>query len=179
MIEVGDYVEFGRWFHNSNGKVDDIEWRVLSIVDGVAFLVSRFGLDARRFDCKTNEWENSEIRQWLNGEFKKMAFFDEELMALDGEISLLSYQEVKDLMPNGYFARKCFPTPWAKARGAFVDGKKCVWWTRTISDRFRRIVYAVSLDGGIRMEDCCLEMICVRPCVRVKVEALRGDDDEI
>lgn len=176
MIEVGDYVEFGRWFQHKNGRVLPVEWRALSIFDGVALLVSRFGLEAKRFDGNSNEWENSEIRSWLNGYFK-MAFNAEELTALDGEIFLPSYQEVKDLIPITGCVRKCSPTPWAKARGALVDRGKCLWWTRTVSERFRRFAYVVSADGGFRQEDFRLERACVRPCVRVKIEALRVDDE--
>lgn len=177
MIEVGDYVEFGRWFHHANGKVFDIEWRVLSVFDGVALLVSRFGLEAKRFDgnSNSNEWEDSELYQWLNGYFK-MAFNAEELPALEGEISLLSYQEVKDLLPNIGNIRKCSVTPWAKARGALLDRSKCLWWTRTVSERFRRFAYVVSTDGGFRQEDFRTERICVRPCIRVRVEVLKDDD---
>ena len=60
-----------------------IEWKVLSIIDGKALVVSKFLLDAHRYneeypfkkdDHYANNYKESEIRQWLNSDFLSTAF---------------------------------------------------------------------------------------------------------
>lgn len=63
----------------SNGK-EPIEWRVITIEDGQALLMSEYLLDVAPYnDVYENvTWETSSIRQWLNGEFLNTAFSDSE-----------------------------------------------------------------------------------------------------
>lgn len=175
MINVGDYVEFGRWPQDLNGTVKDVEWRVLAIEEGTALLVSRFGLEAKRFDGSSNEWEDSELRQWLNGEFKSRMFSPEEQEFLKSEIAVPSWQEVKKLIPNIGAVRKCSPTPWAKANGAATYGGRCFWWTKTNPGGYWQDVYAVGSDGGCYQRCCRTETYCVRPLIRVSAEGLKSD----
>lgn len=92
-LEVGDTVEFGHYEQDndtSNGP-EEIEWEVLACEDGKALLISRYILDGRQFDSETASevcWENSDIREWMNGEFVEEAFTDDEYDAiLDTELS--------------------------------------------------------------------------------------------
>ena len=66
---VGNYVKFGRYPQTKEGEVRPVEWQVLAREDNKALVISRYGLDAKRFDVSSNNWDNSEIRKWLNGEF--------------------------------------------------------------------------------------------------------------
>ena len=70
---------FGTYPQGANGEVEPIEWLVLDAQDGKALLISRYGLDAHRFDASTYQgWDKSEIREWLNSTFLNIAFTDKE-----------------------------------------------------------------------------------------------------
>lgn len=69
-------------------KVEPIKWRVLSNKDGKLELLCEFAIDASIFGSKqkvnnetsyANNYENSDIRKWLNGEFLSTAFTNDEL----------------------------------------------------------------------------------------------------
>ena len=72
--KVGDYIKFGSYPTTGSGEIQPIEWQVLSIENNKMFVVSRYGLEARRFDSSSNNWAISEIRKWLNGDFYNKAF---------------------------------------------------------------------------------------------------------
>lgn len=59
-----------RWF-----KVEPIKWRMLTTnYDGKKLLLSERALIAKRYDDGSNNYKNSEIRAWLNGDFLQSAF---------------------------------------------------------------------------------------------------------
>ena len=82
--KIGDYVKFGSYPQSAKGIVRPIEWLVLSKEENKMLLISRYGLEARYFikakcfDSNSNDWKNSEIRKWLNGEFYNKAFDENE-----------------------------------------------------------------------------------------------------
>ena len=51
-----------------------ITWKVLSETDGTYYVLSDVSLDAHRYAASSNNYANSEIRAWLNGEFLGSAF---------------------------------------------------------------------------------------------------------
>ncbi len=55
-------------------KVEPIAWRMLSSEDQTYQLLSENVLIAKRFDDNSSNYKNSEIREWLNGEFFNTAF---------------------------------------------------------------------------------------------------------
>ncbi len=83
----GDIITFGAYEEDNdltNGK-EPIEWLVLEVDKSTnrVLLLSRYGLDARRFDASTYQgWDKSEIRSWLNSTFLNAAFTAEEQKAI-------------------------------------------------------------------------------------------------
>ena len=148
---VGDIVKFGRYPQTAAGDVQDMEWRVLAVEGDKVLAISRYALDARRFDDNSNDWESSEICGWLNGEFYNSSFNDDEkgiIASSDpGKVFLLSKEEAE-----GYFSsdedRRCAPTEYARANGAWEEDG-CCWWLRSPDPYFSDIVSYVSNDGGI------------------------------
>lgn len=77
-------------------KPEPVEWLVLEVKDGKAFLISKYVLDAKQFDDTFDRvdyymailggrayayhatWETSTLRPWLNNEFYNTVFTDEE-----------------------------------------------------------------------------------------------------
>ena len=65
------------WF-----KCEPIKWRVLQNSNGEAFVVSESILNAQRYDDSSNNYADSEIREWLHSNFFIRAFalgYDTEL----------------------------------------------------------------------------------------------------
>ncbi|MBR5439855.1 MAG: InlB B-repeat-containing protein [Clostridia bacterium] len=56
-------------------KVEPIKWRILCEEDGTLFLLCENALDNPKFDnLKLNDYEESNIRTWLNNDFYNIAF---------------------------------------------------------------------------------------------------------
>lgn len=138
-VQVGDKVEFGSYEQDgdtSNGE-EPIKWRVLAVEGSRALVVSDKALDAHAFNSdydKGNEWESSDLKNWLENDFATQAFTDDEEKIIDGAPTLLSRDEA-----NEYFKsdedRICCPTKWAKKNGAGgYNGDGCFWWLRSVPD---------------------------------------------
>ena len=138
-IGVGDFVKFGRYPQTAEGEIRPVEWMVLSkdYIYGRMLLISRYGLDEKRFDGSSKNWDNSEIRQWLNNEFYYNTFSIEEMDLIisshQDNVFLLSEEEADKYFSNND-ARKCKPTSYAKANGAYDTYGYCWWWLRDPSD---------------------------------------------
>lgn len=55
-------------------KVEPIRWRILEEIDGKAFILCDVIIDNHCFDDSSNNYKNSDIRAWLNGQFYNTAF---------------------------------------------------------------------------------------------------------
>lgn len=175
----GDYVFFGAYEqdnNSSNGK-ESIEWLVLAKRGNKTLVISKYALDCQWYNasCTNVTWETCTLQKWLNGTFLNAAFSSEEQNSIisstvtaeknpsystspgnntTDKVFLLSITEV-----NKYFssdeARKCAPTDYAKAQGAYTSssystgGKAtCGWWLRSPGYFFNRAA-AVLDDGSI------------------------------
>ena len=83
---VGDYVTFGHYEQDNdmeNGR-EAIEWKVLDKKDGRVLLLSKYGLDTRKYNEGYSDvtWENCTMRSWLNGDFLDTAFSSSEKSAI-------------------------------------------------------------------------------------------------
>ena len=167
--KVGDYVKFGNYPQTSSGGVQPIEWQVLARENNKMLVISKYGLEARRFDSfdsRSNNWSNSEIRKWLNGEFYNRAFTEQEKKLIKGssffenlfggvvdKVFLLSKEEAEKYFVNNE-ARKCKATEYAVKNGAYVvdNGYSC-WWLRSPNFNYGNSVYYVNGDGDV-LNDC-------------------------
>ena len=157
---VGDYVEFGNYPKSANGNIKPIEWQVLSREENKMFVISRYGLDCKIFDSSSNDWKNSEIRQWLNGDFYNKAFSENEKKFINlsnlsdvgtsDNVFLLSKEEAEKYFANKD-ERKCKATEYAVKNGAYVNSSNgySVWWLRSPDPNHSCGVYDVNNDGGI------------------------------
>ena len=83
---VGGIVTFGRYEQDGseeNGP-EEIEWIVLHVQDGKVLLLSKYGLEAQRYNKKKTDvtWETCTLRAWLNDDFLNKAFDPEEQSAI-------------------------------------------------------------------------------------------------
>ena len=160
---VGDTITFGAYEQDnntSNGK-EAIEWTVLD-KDGMSLLlISKQALDCQQYNTSYTDvtWESCSLRKWMNGTFLNKAFNAEEQAQIQNttvsadknpeyntnpgnattdKVFLLSINEVEKYF-NSDEARKCAPTAYAKAQGAYTsDNYKtasgaatCWWWLRS------------------------------------------------
>lgn len=162
---VGSTVFFGAYEQDndtSNGK-EDIEWLVLAKSGNKMLVISKYALDLQEYNTSYTSvtWETCSLRKWLNGTFINNAFSAEEQAmiptvtvsadknpdyitdpgnATQDKVFLLSITEA-----NQYFtsdeARKCAPTDYAIAQGAYTSdiykagGRgTCWWWLRSPCD---------------------------------------------
>ena len=151
-LRKGDTFEFGSW------KGKPIEWQVLTNRGGI-LCISKYCLDERRFDSKSNYWDYSELRQWLNLDFINKAFNSEEnnfLQSYEGDkVTLLSIEEVERYFPSK-----------SKRKGTFRDGSASFWWLRS---RFN--VYSaadVGADGDLNVDYVGCASGSVRPVIFLK-----------
>ena len=141
------YVTFGVWPTAANGAPEAILWRVLTVENGAAYLLSEYILDSRPVQADKNAfrgWETSDLYAWLNGEFMDSAFTGAEKAAIRenaadrARVTLLSAEEVRDASYG--FAEnadhRAEGTAYARARG--LDSysgrvRYSPWWLRDAS----------------------------------------------
>ena len=200
---VGDTVLFGSYEQDNvttNGK-EDIEWSVLAKEGDRVFLISKYALDCKQYNSTYTDnvtWETCSLRQWLNGTFLNDAFSaEEQALIQDTYVSADVYPEydtnpvnattdkvflLSDNEVNKYFGsdedRKCVPTEYAKANGAYTDSgytkngvPTCWWWLRSPGD-FQDVAAYVCVDGsvyyfGVGVLNCDF---CVRPAMWVSIK---------
>ena len=178
--KIGDIISFGAYEQDnntSNGK-EDIEWLVLDKQGSKLLLLSEYALDFQPYNTNhTNiTWEKCTLRTWLNDDFLQAAFSDSEQKMIPtvtvsadknpsystspgndtrDKVFLLSITEV-----NKYFssneARKCAPTAYAKAQGAYTndsyktaDGEATCWWWLRSPGFFQTIAESVDAVGSV------------------------------
>ena len=99
-LNVGDTFDFG----NYNGK--PIKWKILRKNIDSIYIISAEELCRRQFhnnsDRGSDNWTNSDIRRWLNGEFYSNAFTENEKRKIgtveSDRVTLLSKEEAESLM---------------------------------------------------------------------------------
>ena len=157
-------------------KVEPIKWKILSENNGKAILMCDSIIANHRFDDSSNNYENSEIRKWLNAKFYNTAFNEvqrnlilttvvDNSMKSAGccsneytcndtldKIFLPSYSEVADIEVE---ERKMQTSDYSRATGASTNGSTDYYgngWWRLRSpgyydySNYARVVYE---DGDV------------------------------
>ena len=179
IAEVGDVVYFGAYEQDnntSNGK-EDIEWQVLAKEDNKILVISKYALDCQQYNTSYNDvtWESCSLRKWMNGTFLNNAFSAEGQAQIQNttvsadknpqystnpgnattdKVFLLSMNEAEKYFTNDE-ARKCAPTAYAKAQGAYTSNSyktasgeaPCWWWLRSPGEEQGRAA-SVNYDGS-------------------------------
>ncbi len=181
------------WF-----KCEPIKWKILSSSDGVYSLVSTVILDAKRYSALNNRYVDSEIRQWLNDDFYKAAFFLDNSLVMDTKVDnsasttvsdvnpyagsnvtdkmyLLSYKDYSDALhfPDSA-SRMCKTTDWARANNAWCSTfsgsqNNDAYWTRSPDPSEPLYVWTCSDDGDFSNNPASTVDNGVRPGTRIKI----------
>ena len=173
-------IKFGNYPQTSNDDILPIEWLVLAKEENKMLLLSKYGLDCKIFDVDSNNWENSEIRKWLNGEFYNKAFNEKERKYINSlnlsdvgttdNVFLLSYKEAEKYFANDN-ARMCKSTEYTVKNGAWKsDEGYGYWWLRSPNLDYSNLVYRVGSLGVIVDCNCVFDdSNLVRPALWVKI----------
>ena len=149
----GSFV-FGHWEQDgdtSNGA-EPLHWRILYEEGGFKYAICDSIIEIRAFGGGLQNWERSNLRSWLNGEFYQTAFNDSEKakivkrdqlnlgndfwVASDDRgtadfVFLPSQKEVLQLLPNKN-DRRASPSAYARDNAKLGnDGEFVSWWLRT------------------------------------------------
>ncbi len=76
-LKVGDTVKMGHYDQDNNtyNGEEAIEWVVLDVKDGNALVITKDGLVGFRvFETDKSNWEDCEIRKWINSDFYESSF---------------------------------------------------------------------------------------------------------
>lgn len=177
---AGDIITFGTYEQDNDleNGAEPIQWIVLERDGDKLFLLSLYALDSNGYNDTWTDvtWETCTMRAWLNGEFYQTAFsdIDRALILLtdlpadpndkygtdagndtQDNVFLLGMSEARQYFDTDA-ARMCVPTPYAIARGAWVqddyvneDGDAtCFWWLRTPGNDLNHCAY-VHLEGNV------------------------------
>lgn len=196
MIKEGDIIKFGKYPQGENGEVKPIEWLVLEVKPDEALLISRYGIECKRYlDPKytRSNWRDCTLREWLNNDFVGLAFSEEEekkiKYSITGKHSYIKYvtkdwNTIKDKVfcldsteVTWYFKhddndRKCKPSEYIikrkRDKKIYLRGflSGYSYWWLR-SDTESIFATVVNTKGGI--SDKCLvhEMACIRPALRL------------
>ena len=204
-IKVGDTYTFGAYEQDnstSNGK-EAIEWTVLD-KDGMSLLlISKQALDCQQYNTSYTDvtWESCSLRKWMNGTFLNKAFNAEEQAQIQNttvsadknpeyntnpgnattdKVFLLSINEVEKYF-NSDEARKCAPTAYAKAQGAYASynyktasgAATCWWWLRSPGS-YQDNAANVLDDGSVNYfgPDVNYDNGAVRPAMWIDLSAI-------
>ena len=187
-------VTFGSYQQQSDVK-EPIEWLVLQEKDGQMLLVSRYCLASLPWNKERSDavWETSDIRHWLNEDFLKTAFSEQEQSAIaltklnnrdqigngtpvgadteDRVFLLSSIDALALLYGEGYRVK---PTPHAVSQGVYVNPiGDCAWWLRSPGKIPTSPSYFNSHgDIGTRNHEVQETIIGVRPALWVSTSAV-------
>lgn len=79
-VKPGDTINFGHYEQDTTGSKAPIVWRVLTVENGKALLLSEKILDSKPYSrvLKNGTWETCTLRAWLNNGFYNLAFSADE-----------------------------------------------------------------------------------------------------
>ena len=182
---VGAVYEFGQYEQDNdldNGR-EPIEWIILDRQDDTMTLISRYALDVHSYhdDPEGTDWNESDLRHWLNDIFCNDAFSAEEQARLqtvtntntgsadtEDRVYLLSMEEA-GLYFDSDENRRVEATAYASGRGANTEEGFVSWWLRDPGYDIHNAAY-VHTDGTIHHNGIYVYSSedCVRPVIKIR-----------
>ncbi|MCR5205918.1 MAG: DUF6273 domain-containing protein [Lachnospiraceae bacterium] len=187
--EITDaYVTFGNYDipderGNSDGNKDKLEWLICDYdeKENRALLLSRYLTRSMkyRYGEDDNNWEASDVRSWLNGDFYKEAFSSDEAVRIknitinDKDISnvknkifILSLDEVEKYLSD-YNLRIAL----------YSDGQPGSWWLRTPGGNYHSLVGILADEPSYYCE--CFSEMSVRPAIYIDLDPNLSADEMV
>lgn len=191
-VKVGDIIKFGSYQQITDDK-EPIKWKILKIENKKALIISQYSLEYKAYNEKreATSWEKCSLRRWLNNEFMKSAFSEDEqniiqLSKIEADINprykssqgsntedkvfLLSIKEVEKYF-EGNVDRHCIATKYVVKDRSFPNGYMYYWWLRSLGyDRRHDCATIVWGNGSINFTGLCVNNLgCVRPALWINL----------
>lgn len=193
------YLNLGTFPQTADGQVQPILWRVLTVEDGQAYILSEYVLEARcihsdyyayahkptdkKYPGFDGDFSQTEMSQYLNGDFAQNNFTQEELalVAQDETLGQFYLVTAADLKNKDYGfgtdkSRKAWGTEYAKANGLFVysvsRGKHSPYWTRDQSTSDARHARCTKAAGNLGRINVITVDEGMRPACKLNLENL-------
>lgn len=204
FAHIGDIISFGQYEQDNNleNGQEAIEWIVYANNGDELLLISKNALDCRRYhtEKQTVDWENSDIRKWLNSDFYSNAFSEsqkeqiyistlkapgqEKENVTQDAVFLLSKEDCSDENASSFifesyqitdYARSCVPYGSPAETGMPYEAQYtyCGFWLRDSSDLARAYVRYDALSNS---HDSGINArssylyAFVRPCICLNIE---------
>lgn len=178
-------ITLGNYWQDKEGKTKSpLSWIEISNESGYKMFLTERVIDIGRFDAKSNQWEKSELRKWLNSEFYDTCFSAEEkeriMKNTEGDyVSLLSRDELCKTIPLSDEWRALY-TPYALEKeqvrcekSFYMDDVN--WFLKTEGwkssyDFFRPVENTTSVthDGMIWFTSSVNGIYGIRPVILIK-----------
>lgn len=181
IVEGNEY-----WF-----KVEPIKWQIVAENENEYFLLSSLILDRGSFDDSSNNYENSELRSWLNDEFYNQAFdsvkdkvllkeIDNSLESTGLEINpfisnntfdYVSLLSNKEKYNSGYdIDVTAYTTEYYRARGGGATvTRRATYWLRSPHNSGSKQMQTISPEStSIVRNDCYRGTVGIRPIITIK-----------
>lgn len=148
-------------------ELADTTWKILDITSA-GYICLADSIEDMKFDSDSNNWENSGLRSYLNGEFfEKMTAeiglenivpFERNLLSLDGQTEYGKCEDKVSLLAVDEYR---------KYRSLIPNTKDYWWWLvspwSTPCNDYKKSVAVVSSTGYFNYCDCCDVSCGVRP----------------
>lgn len=139
-------------------ELADTTWKILDITSA-GYICLADSIEDMKFDSDSNNWENSGLRSYLNGEFfEKMTAeiglenivpFERNLLSLDGQTEYGKCEDKVSLLAVDEYR---------KYRSLIPNTKDYWWWLvspwSTPCNDYKKSVAVVSSAGGIGFNGC-------------------------
>lgn len=196
---IGSIIKLGKYEqdNNTSNGSEDIEWIVLAKDIDKMLVISDKAIDCKPYHSSygNTTWEECSLRRWLNDTFVNEAFTPEEQEKIlttnvtadanpdydtdagndtEDKVFLLSIEEANRYFNNDS-ERRCIPTEYAKANGAFtykIDGTtNCFWWLRSQGGYSNKSASVVNSDGTVGKYGNAVDdnRDCVRPAMWISL----------
>ncbi len=190
VVKNYETVTFGQYIQNKEGAAfSPLSWRILEKKDDMVLLVTEKIIDHIQFSAKeNNNWENSDIIQWLNKDFADRAFNEHEKALIENSVSgekvfLLSLEEYKHYFADPRDARAGY-TDYSRKKtsehySSNIREPYGFWWLRTANERGGwgedGSVYVCHIcnNGTVNPFERAEYLDGVRPAIWVKEEAVQ------
>lgn len=161
------FISYGN-YPQSNDFPSSISWIIMSTKDNQLLLISQYVLDAHYFGM-TNQWQHSELRDWLNSTFLNKAFTAEEQLALSRN-SLNNLATIPTVADTDMLSIKTTQsTQYAKNMGALPSSGNSSYITQT--PKGDELIYYIGPDG--KVVQMFPGSICgVRPIVMIDISKI-------
>lgn len=140
-------------------ELADTTWKILDITSA-GYICLADNIEDMEFDPNSNNWENSSLRDYLNGEFyekidaeigsKNIIPFERNLLSLDGQTEYGKCEDKVSLLTVDEYR---------KYRSLIPNTKDYWWWLvspwSTPCNDYKRTVAVVSSAGYVISGNCC------------------------